>query len=101
MKCTVIRVNPASFDTAVEKVRSLLALPGEKEITLSFASGNYFVKEPVCFTEGDAPAHLRLIAGGRQKTVFSSLAKETILFVFQHFRRSILFHFLKIAKFAT
>ena len=73
MKCTVIRVNAASFDTAVGKVRSLLALPGEKEITLSFASGNYFVIEPVSLCEGNAPAHLRLIAGGRQKTVFSSL----------------------------
>lgn len=73
MKCTVIKVNPSSFDSAIKKVRTLLAEKGEKEITLSFASGNYSLREPVCLSEGTSPAHLRLIAGGRQKTVFSSL----------------------------
>ncbi len=76
MKCTTIRVTPANLPAAFAKADALFQKPGEHEVTLSFSGGQYHMDTPVVLDGANYPgkAHLRLIGGGRVRTVFSATA---------------------------
>ena len=73
MKCNVINVTPASFAAAMDKTRALLERKEDREITLSFAGGNYDISTPVILNGATGGKTLRLVGGGRVKPTFSSV----------------------------
>jgi len=74
MKCISIRANANNFATALEKLKVQLDKPGDKEITLALANGQYNLMEPLTLDAKDFPGkcRIRFIGSNVKKTVFSS-----------------------------
>jgi hypothetical protein len=75
MKQTLLRLTPSTLQAGLSKARAYLERRGDAEVTLALSGGHYSLPEMVAWdaAQWEGRKSLRILGGGRIKTVLSSL----------------------------
>ena len=75
MKYVHLNLNPTKFSDGLEKTRKYLSENGDVEVTLALSGGQYALPEMLAWdaAEWNGKKRLRILGGGRIKSVLSSL----------------------------